>query len=54
MRWPFYNKPNLGLPGGWKKLEHLVIPDAALDTLQIGPHLELPTNLCQSLVLSPF
>lgn len=39
MRQPFNNKPDLGLPGDWKKLEHLVMPDAALDTLQIGPPL---------------
>lgn len=35
VRQSFYNQPTLGLPGDWKKLEHLVIPGSALDTLQI-------------------
>ena len=35
VRQPFYNQPALGLPGDWEKLEHLVIPGIASDTLQV-------------------
>lgn len=35
VRQAFYNQPALGLPGDWEKLEHLVIPGIASDTLQV-------------------